>query len=193
MNAITNVDLAAVAYADAVTNNEGYGLAARYAAYALADLIDQGTDVKQADAAKIVADAATAVLTARNGGKSIKCGANKVIQMSLAFEASMEAGFSADDAALVGAVYRARVGKVEGGAKRVAATLQAVKGADPSEAVAALEALTRTPSKPSTGPTVESVQTALDKWMEADWSDQDRATLAGIFATAAESFAATNG
>lgn len=181
-----NVAMAAVAYADAATNNQGYGIAARYAAYALADLIDAGTDVKQADAARIIADAATAALSARNGGKEVKCGAAKVIALGLAFDATVEAGFSADAADVIGAVYRARVGKVEGGAKRIAATLQALKGTDPSEAVATLEALSRTAPKPPTGPTLEAVQAALDKWAEAEWSDKDRATLAGMLATAAE-------
>lgn len=184
MNATTNVDLAAAHYAEAVTNNRGYGLAAKFAAYALADLIDGNTN--QGDAAAIIAEAATAALTARTGGKVQKCGANKVVQMSLAFDATIEAGFAADDADVIGAVYRARVGKVDGGAKRVAATLASLKGADAVQAVAALEALTRAASKPKTGPTLEAVQKSLDLWAEAEWSDADRATLAAMLATAAE-------
>ena len=184
-----NVAMAAAAYADAVTNNDGYGIAARYAAYALADLVDGSTT--QADAAALIAEAASAALTARTGGKPQKCGANKVVQLSLAFEAAVEAGFSADDHRVIGAVYRARVGKVEGGAKRVAATLADMRGATPEAAVAALEALNRTAGKPKSGPTLEAVQRTLDAWLDAEWSDADRATLAAMLATAAEGAAAT--
>lgn len=177
---------AANAYADAVTNNGGKGIAAVHAFDALNRALSDG--MKRGEAADALVPYMEAALTAR--GSKEKCGSNKVTQLALSADAALSHGIRRNQPDVIGAVYLARVGKVDGGADRVNATLDACKGKGAAEIVAALESLPRTASEKKPTPlTLEAVQKHIDAWIAEPWSDADRATLAGMLATAAEAVA----
>ena len=94
---------------------------------------------------------------------------------------------------MLGAVDLARVGKVEGGAERITATLLEHKGKDTATIVQAIESLPRTASsKKDTALTVEKVQKMIDTILAEKWSQGDAKTVAGMLVTAAEKVAGSN-
>lgn len=176
-------------YADAVVNETGYGMASVTAHAAVGAYMLDG--LKRGDACETVATFYADALA--NLGKSAKVGGTKVGQLANAFDDAIDAGHGSNAIELMGAVYQARVGKIDGGVKTIAAALEASKGASEHEAVQAIRALPRVKAgSKDRALTLKQAETFLQKIVDAEWSKEDGIAVLRMLKDARAALAASD-